>query len=48
MRLATAQRAILPCWMRHWDVIEELSMLYCCWRTAYLWEEATAGANAMK
>ncbi|PZG09165.1 hypothetical protein [Nonomuraea aridisoli] len=41
-----AQRAILPCWMRHWDVIEELSMLYCCWRTAYLWEEATAGDAA--
>ncbi|HEX4818144.1 MAG TPA: hypothetical protein VFV66_35840 [Nonomuraea sp.] len=41
-----AQRAILPCWMRHWDVIEELSMLYCCWKTAYLWEEATASDAA--
>lgn len=40
------QRAVLPCWMRHWDVIEELSMLYCCWKTAYLWEEATAGDAA--
>ncbi|MEV4179607.1 hypothetical protein [Nonomuraea sp. NPDC049709] len=34
-----AQRAIAPCWPRHWDVIEELSMLYCAWRTAYLWQE---------
>ncbi|MER7369451.1 hypothetical protein [Nonomuraea wenchangensis] len=41
-----AERAILPCWMRHWDVIEELSMLYCCWKTAYLWDEATASDAA--
>ncbi|PRX46316.1 hypothetical protein B0I32_1455 [Nonomuraea fuscirosea] len=42
----SAQRAVLPCWPRHWDVVEELSMLYCCWRTAYLWEGATAGDTA--
>jgi hypothetical protein len=42
----SAQRAVLPCWMRHWDVIEDLSMLYCCWKTAYLWEEATASDAA--
>ncbi|HEX4814916.1 MAG TPA: hypothetical protein VFV66_19415 [Nonomuraea sp.] len=36
-----AQRAILPCWSRHWDVIEELSLLYCAWRTAYLWDGRT-------
>ncbi|MEU4576130.1 hypothetical protein [Nonomuraea sp. NPDC023979] len=37
-----AQQAILPCWPRHWDVIDELSMLYCAWQTAYLWESRTA------
>ncbi|GAA2419884.1 hypothetical protein GCM10010404_92870 [Nonomuraea africana] len=37
-----AQRAYAPCWARHWDVIEELSMLYLAWRTAYLWKEATS------
>ncbi|MFI7643924.1 hypothetical protein [Nonomuraea sp. NPDC049400] len=42
----SAQRAILPCWMRHWDVIEDLSMLYCCWKTAYMGEEATASDAA--
>uniref|UniRef100_UPI003F490C8E hypothetical protein n=1 Tax=Nonomuraea sp. CA-252377 TaxID=3240003 RepID=UPI003F490C8E len=41
-----AQRAIQPCWPRHWDVIEEISMLYCTWKTAYLWEGATASDAA--
>jgi len=41
-----AQQAILPCWPRHWDVIEELSMLYCAWRTAYTWDDATASDAA--
>lgn len=36
-----AQRVIPRCWSRHWDVIEELSALYCAWRAAYLWEERT-------
>ncbi|MBE1586747.1 hypothetical protein ACFPOI_51305 [Nonomuraea angiospora] len=37
----TAQRTIPRCWSRHWEVIEELSMLYCARSTAYLWEERT-------
>ncbi|WP_157255089.1 hypothetical protein [Nonomuraea typhae] len=37
-----AQRAFLPCWTRHWDVIEELSALYGAWKTAYLWEGASS------
>ncbi|MEV0151892.1 MULTISPECIES: hypothetical protein [unclassified Nonomuraea] len=41
-----AQRAVLTCWPRHWDVIEELSMLYCAWQTAYLWEERTSSDAA--
>ncbi|MFC5821840.1 hypothetical protein [Nonomuraea harbinensis] len=41
-----APRAILSCWPRHWDVIEELSMLYCAWRTAYTWEGATSSDAA--
>ncbi|MFI6713503.1 hypothetical protein ACIBF7_44245 [Nonomuraea sp. NPDC050478] len=41
-----APRAILSCWPRHWDVIEELSMLYCAWRTAYTWDGATSSEAA--
>ena len=41
-----AQQAILTCWPRHWDVIEELSMLYCAWRTAYTWDGATSSDAA--
>lgn len=37
-----AQRALTPCWSRHWDVIEDLSMLLCAWKTAYLWEGASS------
>jgi hypothetical protein len=41
-----AQRAVLGCWPRHWDVVEELSMLYCAWRAAYIWDGATSSDAA--
>ncbi|MFI6485857.1 hypothetical protein ACIBH1_48695 [Nonomuraea sp. NPDC050663] len=40
MAWPAAQRAYTPCWSWHWDVVEDLSMLYLAWQTAYLWPGA--------